>query len=81
MPAIREADIRAVLGDVEALVLGELVRTQATTEEFTRAAEFVRSRVGGDLKFYRALPRQTQRLVDLLSVTSIGETDARSHAA
>jgi hypothetical protein len=78
MSAISEADVRAVLGETDALVLRELIRTQACTEELARALEFVCNGSSADANASRSLPSRLQRLVDLLSVTGLREAGGGS---
>ncbi|HMN70254.1 MAG TPA: hypothetical protein PKA55_00125 [Rhodoblastus sp.] len=81
MPAICDRDIRAALGDVDALVLKELVRTRANVEEFMQALEFVRGRGRFDFKSYEASQARVQRLVDLLFVAAGADSGNRNRAA
>ena len=71
MPAITEAEVTAIVGETDALILRELIRTQACAEELAKAAELVCTRSSADLEAPRGLPLRLQRLVDLLSVTTL----------
>ncbi len=71
MSAITEAEVTAIVGETDALILRELIRTQACAEELAKAAELVCNCSSVDLEASRGLPLRLQRLVDLLSVTAL----------
>ncbi len=68
MAEICEADVTAILGDADELVLRELIRTKATVLDLRAALAFTKGPAAVDTNIYQTLPGQMRRLVDLLSV-------------
>jgi hypothetical protein len=85
--SISAKDVEAVLGRVDDLLLGEVIRTGATAWELRRAVRMVRSRAPDSLAVSDALPARMQRLVDLCAVAAGAGPErplgagVRSHAA
>jgi hypothetical protein len=68
MAEITEADVKAILGDTEEIILREMLRTKASLAELRRAIDYVQNLSASDLISRGKLPRRVQRLVDLLLV-------------
>ncbi len=77
MSEICEADINAVLGEMDALILHELLRAKASISEFESALEWVRHASAGDYSACRSVPARVHRLVDLLSVCLSADNERR----
>ncbi len=80
MTAICEADVKAVVGETDVLVLRELVRTKATADELARAVAFARNEPADARNAHWTLSSRVQRLIDLVSVTEFGDGEKRSAA-
>lgn len=66
MDEIRESDVKALLGEIDALVIWEIVRTEARISELHRAFDIVTDPCADDDDVSRALPTRMRRLIDLL---------------
>ena len=81
MGEITKADVDAIVGPIDQIIMEEIVRTGASRLELRRALAMARGRA--DLETASALPPRMQRLVDLLAVTlpEQGPPHPHGHAA
>ncbi len=80
MAGICEADVKAALGNTDAFVLQELVRTKASSAELHRALEFAQDSLAGDFIACLRFPSRVQRLIDLLLVELTPEPPRKPQA-
>lgn len=66
MTGITEADVAAVIGRIDEIIMREVVRTGASRPELRRA--FALAKGPADFSAHTALPARMRRLVDLLAV-------------
>lgn len=66
MGGVTEADVAAVIGRIDEIIIQEVVRTQASPAELRQAVQLARDSV--DIAASDALSPRMQRLVDLVAV-------------
>ncbi len=66
MSGVTEADVAAVIGRLDEIIIREIVRTQASRSELRRAADLAKGPV--ERAVFDDLPPRMQRLIDLLGV-------------
>lgn len=66
MGGVTEADVAAVIGRIDEIIIQEVVRTQASRAELRRAVQLARKPVA--IAVSDALSPRMQRLVDLVAV-------------
>jgi hypothetical protein len=66
MGGVTEADVAAVIGRIDEIIIHEVVRTGASRPELRQA--FALAKGPADFSAHTALPPRMRRLVDLLAV-------------
>lgn len=66
MDGVTEADVAAVIGRIDEIIVHEVVRTGASRPELRRA--FALAKGPADFSAHTALPPRMRRLVELLAV-------------